>query len=107
MKQIGIIALILISFTLQAQVDTGSDLFRELEKQDSTFFERGFNQCDMGYLDAHVAEDLKFYHDQSGFQDRAAFFENTRNNICSNSAQKPIRQVDASSYLSQDIILTY
>ena len=36
-----------------------------------------------------------------------AFIENTRNNICSNSAQKPIREVDASSYLSQDIILTY
>ena len=75
MKQKTTIALILISFTIQAQVNTGSDLFKELEKQDSTFFERGFNQCDMEYLEIHVAEDLKFYHDQSGFQDRAAFLK--------------------------------
>ena len=75
MKQLNTIALILISFSIQAQVATDSDLFRELEKHDSTFVERGFNQCDMGYLDAHVAEDLKFYHDQSGFQDRAAFLK--------------------------------
>ena len=51
----------------------------------------------MAYLENHVAEDLKFYHDQSGFQDRAAFFENTRKYICSNAAQKPIRKVDANS----------
>ena len=58
------------------------------------FFERGFNQCDLVYLESHIAEDLKFYHDQSGFQDKKTFFENTQKYICSNSGQKPIRKVE-------------
>lgn len=90
-----IVAFLTVSpFNTGAQVDKQSSLFIELEKQDSIFFERGFNQCDMEYLNTHIADDLKFYHDQSGFQDRAAFFENTSKYICSNSVQKPIRKVD-------------
>ena len=80
-----------------AQTDKYSDLFIELKKQDSIFFERGFNQCDMEYLKNHMADDLKFFHDQSGFQDRDAFFENTQKYICSESEKKPIRKVDANS----------
>lgn len=97
MKQISTIVIILISFTAQAQVSKDSDLFRAFKKQDSIFFERGFNQCDLVYLENHIADDLKFYHDQSGFQDRNAFFENTRKYICGNSKSKPIRQVDTTS----------
>lgn len=84
-------------FSAIAQTDKNSDLFIELEKQDSIFFERGFNQCDLDYLESHIAEDLKFYHDQSGFQDKNDFFENTQKYICSNSEQKPIRKVDTNS----------
>lgn len=84
-------------FNTIAQTDKNSDLFIELKKQDSIFFERGFNQCDLDYLESHIAEDLKFYHDQSGFQDKNAFFENTQKYICSNSEQKPIRNVDTNS----------
>lgn len=79
------------------QVDKYSDLHKQFKKQDSIFFERGFNQCDIVYLDKHIAADLKFYHDQSGFQDRKTFFENTRKYICSNMDKKPIRQVDENS----------
>lgn len=89
--------LVLSVFSGIAQIDKNSDLFIELKKQDSIFFERGFNNCDMDYLESHIAEDLKFYHDQSGFQDRNTFFENTRKYICSNSEKKPIRKVDTST----------
>lgn len=97
MKQIGILVLLLISYTIQAQVKKDSDLFRALKTQDSTFFELGFNQCDLEYLKVHIADDLRFYHDQGGFQDRNAFFENTQKYICSNAAQKPIRKADTKS----------
>src|SRR5690554_5052170 len=82
--------------TLQsnAQVDKNSVLFKTLKKQDSIFFEKGFNQCDLEYLDNHIAEDLKFYHDQSGFQDKKSFFDNTKKYICSNPDKKPIRKVN-------------
>ena len=82
---------------LDAQVDKKSDLFNTLKNQDSIFFERGFNKCDLEYLDKHITYDLKFYHDQSGFQDKNAFFENTQKYICSDSEKKPIRKVDANS----------
>lgn len=93
------IALLLImsAFGLKAQVDKSSTLFAELKKQDSIFFEKGFNQCDLIYLEGHITADLKFYHDQSGFQDRKAFFENTKKYICSNPNKKPIRKVDEAS----------
>ncbi len=84
-------------FNAIGQLDKNSDLFIEFKKQDSIFFERGFNLCDMDFLENHIAEDLKFYHDQSGVQNRKAFLKNTKKYICSNSAQKPIRKVDANS----------
>lgn len=80
-----------------AQTAKNSDLFVELKKQDSIFFERGFNQCDLDYLNSRIAEGLKFYHDQSGFQNKKAFFKNTKKYICSNSEIKPIRRVDGNS----------
>lgn len=99
MKQI-LLSLILITisyFHVIAQVDNSSDLFIELRKQDSMLFERGFNNCDIDYLEDHITQDLKFYHDQSGIQDRKDFFENIQKYICSNSEVKPIRKVDTSS----------
>lgn len=84
-------------FSVKAQTDKNSDLFIELKKQDSIFFERGFNKCDLDYLESRITEDLKFYHDQSGFQDKNAFFENTQKFICSDSEKKPIRKVDTNS----------
>lgn len=97
MNQISIIIFLLFSFATHAQVDKDSDLFIQFKKQDSTFFERGFNLCDLVYLENHIADDLRFYHDQSGFQDRDAFFENTQKYICGNSERKPIRKVDPNS----------
>lgn len=89
--------LTLAVFSAQAQLDKNSDLFIELKKQDSIFFESGFNHCDLEYLESHIAEDLKFYHDKGGFQDKKAFLENTKKYICSDSEQKPIRKVAANS----------
>ncbi len=79
------------------QVENTSELFRTLKVQDSIFFERTFNQCDLEYLEKHITSDLEFYHDLGGYQDRAAFLENTRKNLCSGAAKKPIRKVDENS----------
>jgi hypothetical protein len=54
---------------IKAQISKTSDLFIELKKQDSIFFELGFNNCDWVYLDKHTDDNLKFYHDNGGFQD--------------------------------------
>ncbi len=94
-KQFGIIFLILFLSiaNLNAQIDKNSPLFIELKKQDSIFFERGFNNCDIPYLEKSVDDNLKFYHDNGGFQDKKLFLERTKQNICGNPNQKPIRKV--------------
>jgi CubicO group peptidase (beta-lactamase class C family) len=84
-------------FSANAQVDKSSKLFKNLKEQDSIFFEKGFNNCDLDYLNNHIANDLKFYHDQSGLQDKKTFFENIQNYICSHSQLKPIRKLDLKS----------
>lgn len=98
-KRLFLSAVILLIFFhgVDAQISRSSSLYLELKQQDSIFFEKGFNQCDMVYLEKAVAEDLKFYHDQSGFQDHKAFFENTRKYLCTDPARKPIRRVDEES----------
>lgn len=78
------------------QAAKNSELFQTLQKQDSVFFERSFNLCDLDYLRKAIHKDLIFFHDQGGIQNRNDFLENTKNNICSNPNQKPIRKVDAS-----------
>lgn len=89
--------LLSLAITSKAQVDENSELFLALKKLDSIFFERGFNQCDFEYLEKRISADLKFYHDQSGFQDRKTFFENTKKYICSNPDKKPIRKIEKAS----------
>ncbi len=68
-----------------------------MKKQDSVFFERAFNLCDMDYLEKAIHKDLLFFHDQSGIQTKADFLANTKNNICSNPNMKPIRKVEENS----------
>lgn len=80
-----------------AQLDKNSALFLELKKEDSLFFERGFNQCDSSYLTQKVDNNLKFYHDTGGFQDRKEFLKRTQKYICGNLEEKPIRKVVANS----------
>lgn len=89
--------LLLFSGNINAQIDKNSPLFLELKKQDSIFFERGFNGCDLAYLEKSVDNDLKFYHDKGGGQDKKLFLERTKENICSNPNQKPIRKVISES----------
>lgn len=83
---------------LQAQVSRNSELFNTLRIQDSMFFERGFNRCDLEYLKMHTSDSLRFYHDQNGMQDKGVFLENTQKYLCSNAEIKPIRKPQSSSF---------
>jgi len=92
-----VIVCVIYFHNLNAQVNIDSPLFIELKKQDSTFFERSFNQCDLEYLEKAIHKDLIFYHDQSGIQNREKFIENTKKYICSDPNKKPIRKVEEQS----------
>lgn len=91
-------ACLLVATTASAaQDEAGDELFRTLQAHDREFFERGFNQCDLDYLERAVHPELRFYHDQGGFQDYTAFMANTRRYICGDGDGKPIRKLDAGS----------
>lgn len=88
------ILLVILSISIaNGQVTKNSELFLALKKQDSIFFERSFNLCDLEYLNKAIHKDLIFYHDQSGIQDRESFLANTKKYICGDTIKKPIRKV--------------
>ena len=96
MTKCSLILLALAFFTTgmaHGQESRDSRLFQTLKEQDHFLFERGFNQCDLEYLQKVVHQDLTFFHDQGGIQYRQDFFESTKNNICSTPVQKPIRKL--------------
>ncbi len=76
-----------------AQVEESSELYHTLAQKDSLIFDEGFNRCNYGALEEVIANDLEFYHDTGGIQDREAFFKATRENICSSPDRKPIREL--------------
>lgn len=64
---------------------------------DSLLFVEGFNGCDLSTTRSIVAEELDFYHDQSGIQDKPQFMAAIEQNICSSPERKPIRKLVAGS----------
>lgn len=90
MKYVILASVAMVSAMAFGEV-TDKALLKQLAELDSSFFERGFNQCDLAFLKSHVSEDLIFYHDQSGVQNADAFLHNTNKYICSGTNGKPVR----------------
>jgi CubicO group peptidase (beta-lactamase class C family) len=96
MKQFSLlftITFIFFSNTINAQVSKNSDLFIQLKKTDSLFFEECFNRCNFELLETYIPNDFEFYHDENGTSNKDQFFSAMRENICSNTERKPIRKI--------------
>lgn len=91
------VAALALSAAASAQVPDTDPLFRRVAALDSVLFEVGFNGCDLEAMSAVVSEELAFYHDQGGPQDKAAFMRATRENICEAPGPKPIRRLEPGS----------
>ena len=76
-----------------AQVEISSELYKTFQQKDSLLFEAGFNNCDLTTLELQLTEDLEFYHDKGGVQDKAQFLKAMKENICSSPERKPIRKL--------------
>lgn len=58
------------------------DLKATVTALDAALFD-AYNKCDLAAMGAMVADDLEFYHDQSGLmQGRTPFIEAIKKNIC-------------------------
>ncbi len=76
-----------------AQVPVTSELYKTFEKTDSLMFEVGFNNCNLQPLEDLLTEDLEFYHDVAGIQNKNEFMTAMRANICGAPERKPIRKL--------------
>ncbi len=83
----------LFSISGHAQISKDSELFIQLKKTDSLFFEETFNKCNFDLLETYIPKDFEFYHDVNGISNREQFFKDYRESLCSNPDRKPIRKV--------------
>lgn len=91
------LSLLGVALSANAQLAKTDSLYLALKQQDSIFFERSFNLCDLDYLDKTVHPEMVFFHDQGGIQHKTEFLAAVKNNICGNPGQKPIRKADPKS----------
>ena len=81
MKHILQILALVISISSVAQVEKTSELYLQLKQLDSIVFEEGFNNCNLKALETVLAEDLEFYHDIGGTQNKTEFLAAMAKNI--------------------------
>lgn len=65
----------------------------ELQALDTRLFEVVFNRCELEQLDELLHPELEFLHDQGGRQDRVAFEQAVRKNLCSGQGDKALRRL--------------
>jgi len=93
LKNIALLFSFIFFGSVCAQVDSQSELYKTFQKKDSLLFDAGFNNCELDILEEQLTEDLEFYHDQGGFQNKTEFLQAMKNNICSSPNAKPIRKL--------------
>lgn len=79
----------------EAQVRQDAGLHSEIMKLDSLLFNEGFNKCKLKIFDKYIDNELEFFHDTGGTQNRAEFLQAVKRNICSNPEGKPMRTLVA------------
>lgn len=77
-----LLLLFLVSFSLSAQVDKNTDLYKTIISKDSLLFNVGFNTCDISQFETLLTEDFEFYHDKDSISDKKKFLHNLRNGLC-------------------------
>jgi CubicO group peptidase (beta-lactamase class C family) len=98
MKQITFfLGLLLSSFTLFAQVDRSTELFKTLKTKDSLLFNVGFNTCNIQQFENLVSDHFEFYHDKAGItSSKSSFIASIKDGICKLTYQPRRELVDES-----------
>ena len=86
-----------LSTSAKAQVPENSTLFKSVMALDSQLFDEGFNRCRLDVTAKLADDNLEFFHDKSGTQNRAQFLLAMKNNVCGNPEGKPVRTLVAGS----------
>lgn len=84
MRVVAMLAVLGAAFGGQAMAGDAkqAELTRTMSALDQALFD-AYNTCDLAKLDAMVADDLEFYHDQGGLmRGRAPFIAAIKANVC-------------------------
>ncbi len=66
----------------KAQLAASDPLYKTVSGLDTALFD-AYNHCDLAKMGSMVAEDLEFYHDQTGLSvGRQSLLDGVKNNIC-------------------------
>ncbi|MXP09192.1 serine hydrolase [Pseudoblastomonas halimionae] len=86
-------ALLALAAPTLAQELSTEDIEAAVLTMDDVVFDQGFNRCNIPAVEAVLSDDLEFYHDVGGIQDRDAFLKAFTSNICGDNPLKPIRRI--------------
>ncbi len=76
------VPIVLVNAHAQQAKAPPDELFRTIASLDATLFD-AYNRCDVEKFASFLAEDLEFYHDQTGLsRGRQSTIEALKNNIC-------------------------
>ena len=89
--------LVALAASAKAQSPENSTLFKTVMALDSQLFDEGFNRCRLDVTAKLADDNLEFFHDKSGTQNRAQFLLAMKNNVCGNPEGKPVRTLVAGS----------
>ena len=72
----------IFSAPANAQLPASDPLYQTVSGLDTALFD-AYNHCDLAKMSSMVAEDLEFYHDQTGLSvGRQSLIDGVKNNIC-------------------------
>lgn len=78
----SIILFLFVNFSVFAQIDRKSDLYKTILSKDSLLFNVGFNTCDISQFENLLSENFEFLHDKDSISDKKKFLHNFRNGLC-------------------------
>jgi hypothetical protein len=73
---------VFVSLPANAQLPASDSLYKTIAGLDTALFD-AYNHCELDKLGSMVADDLEFYHDQTGLSvGRQSLIDGVKNNIC-------------------------
>jgi CubicO group peptidase (beta-lactamase class C family) len=93
MRKIFILICIFTStYSVFAQIDKKSDLYKTIISKDSLLFKVGFNTCDISQFEKILSEKFEFFHDVDSISDRKKFLNDLKTGLCRNTADYQARR---------------
>lgn len=91
-KLFTILSILLTTFSVFAQVDKNSELYKTILSNDSLLFDVGFNTCDIKQFENLLSESLMFFHDKDGISNKSKFLVDLKNGICNSLEKRQVKR---------------